>query len=1138
MIKPTLFVGLGTTGTKILKSLRQLMAEEYTRAGLPVFRYIAIETDGDERGEDPSLMSTERQKDYEQITVISATIDDTGPIHLRLTPGHPLHMPQLAEWLNPQLLDFAQSFQAGASNIRMAGRLCLWENWAQMQDTLFRARDAIIAPATTQETVDILNQHYAAQGQVPEGQLVDANAINVYVVGSLCGGSCSGMLTDVAYFFRNLLSGNEANRIYGIFTMYDKEQATGHQDTAVRGANCYASLSELNYYNHANTTYDVTFPSGHSVGNPTQKPFDYTMLVSRGGKIPNLKFTLPGGGFDEEGLNLMVALNLFAESAGDTDGDKEAIRTDWESYPGYGNLKPVQEGEIATMVRCLASFGLTAVWYPKYRIASAAACLISQKLCENWRGAHVPKATSVADAAQEWNTMLRGNMDVLTSPEGQQPLKSRIETLLSQARQEFGRETTTAQQLENRLRAFPRDEDGPFRDKFDQGGQYFELMEMQVVECKKKFSEALAATLNNQLARIDFQGTYGLGDVRAFFQALDGRIQDTIIKNCRERLPTLNLNGLDFGPMHSAENNLWTKLIWLQGKSIDAHRKELLDDYCRLISGNPDSIYVLLRNYFLRPVLQEVREELGFGVQPRHTDGPNPPQTIKQRLDQVATHLGNCIRKFEEDYDFAVNAPKSECVKIVANNPQNRIDVDADTLRHQIAGMDTHGRLLEGRTMREFLERSSEDITRQMTETFRQLALEQIQVDAVVTKAQELLTDRSNDIGNLASRSNPYQTFRSVYQPFALAIPPKIIFGHDPTGNALSTLRHELTGPNLDFPRLGPSSVDHLLFFYQEEAGFALDDLESYQTLKQHFEQSQATYGHRTHQNPDLFDLELHHKSERLKRWCQALTRLVPEIRSSVNSEAFADVFRPHPGRYVFEYYVDGLVQTLGLSDDSEGIKKLSRQENGAHYDDFIKAVQSKFAQLGRENVNAVINQLLKDVANLDARRKLSEFYGAFLDEVYPDGGVAPPKTDLFEEHFRNAGQQTHAEPAAAPSPPQSSPNPESATTANPHGPANDFQEVTSQEETYAAGNFTGTVSENVQEHVDDETATSHENNGDDESVWAEGEPAEESVQTAEPPEAVADDESPSEPPPESAQESKTPSGRFSVADVDPKQLK
>ena len=45
MIRPTLFIGLGTTGTNILKKLRELMSEEYGHAGLPIFRYISIETD-------------------------------------------------------------------------------------------------------------------------------------------------------------------------------------------------------------------------------------------------------------------------------------------------------------------------------------------------------------------------------------------------------------------------------------------------------------------------------------------------------------------------------------------------------------------------------------------------------------------------------------------------------------------------------------------------------------------------------------------------------------------------------------------------------------------------------------------------------------------------------------------------------------------------------------------------------------------------------------------------------------------------------------------------------------------------------------------------------------------------------------
>ena len=44
MIKPTIFIGLGTTGAYILKVLRELMSEEYGNGGLPIFRYVAIET--------------------------------------------------------------------------------------------------------------------------------------------------------------------------------------------------------------------------------------------------------------------------------------------------------------------------------------------------------------------------------------------------------------------------------------------------------------------------------------------------------------------------------------------------------------------------------------------------------------------------------------------------------------------------------------------------------------------------------------------------------------------------------------------------------------------------------------------------------------------------------------------------------------------------------------------------------------------------------------------------------------------------------------------------------------------------------------------------------------------------------------
>ena len=222
MIKPTLFVGLGTTGTNILKTLRLLMSEEYRDSGLPIFRYVSIETREAETGDNPRQF-----KDYEQISVVNATIEDTVPIQRKLDSDQPgsVYNPHLKDWLNPLLLNQIQSFKDGAGNIRMAGRLCLWENWEEIRRILSSARNDIIDHANIQRTQEILTKHYEAKDLDVPNQLVDQDGINAYIVGTLCGGSCSGMFIDMAYFIGNLLGGNNANNVYGVFTMFDRISA-------------------------------------------------------------------------------------------------------------------------------------------------------------------------------------------------------------------------------------------------------------------------------------------------------------------------------------------------------------------------------------------------------------------------------------------------------------------------------------------------------------------------------------------------------------------------------------------------------------------------------------------------------------------------------------------------------------------------------------------------------------------------------------------------------------------------------------------------------------------------------------------------------------------------------------------------
>ena len=451
MIRPTLFIGLGTTGTNILKRLRELLSEEYGRAGLPIFRYIAIETDGAMEVENTSQM-----KDYEQINLVSATIENFDTIKLKLDPNDPDYSPQWADWLNPDLLNFALNFKAGAANIRMAGRLCLWENWNEMRSTVLKAFDAIIAPATTKEANRILAQHCQNKGLPADNATVGGN-IHIYLVGSLCGGTCSGMMIDMAYFCRNLLGGKDGNEVHGIFTMHDEGiAATATAQTAVHAANCYGGLWELNYYNNSKIPYEVTFPDNLTAKEPNKNPFDDTMLVSRSSVGPTYKFVDQHGNFDEDGLNLMLALHLFAETAGDTFGLKKAIGIDGKALPGYGNLKVGKNNKNTVMSRFLASLGLTAVWYPKYRIASASAALVNQRLCEKWIAANSPEINIVNDTKQEWQNILGENVQTLANPKGLQPLKGQIGKLLRDASTKF--QSAPADDLKSLMQNYPEDE--------------------------------------------------------------------------------------------------------------------------------------------------------------------------------------------------------------------------------------------------------------------------------------------------------------------------------------------------------------------------------------------------------------------------------------------------------------------------------------------------------------------------------------------------------------------------------------------------------------------------------------------------------------------------------------------------------
>ena len=324
-IRPTLYVGLGTTGVEILNYLRELNLNEYGQAGLPIFRYVSIETDENNTGKRPHIDGSNRiygwhengvpkiqkglkPKPYEVNDVIHTSIPYTEPIRERIDPYSPVYDEHLAKWLDEGILD-SESVKlagAGAGNLRMAGRLSLWENWNNtVRPKLSQAYHAFLHPDGKNNAEGFLENHF--NGTIE----VDNQKHNVFIVGTLCGGTCSGMLLDIAYYFRYI--GNADTRIYGIFTMYNEGLALGG-DSTILLANCYASLVELDYYKRPKTQYQVRFPNGSYI-DTDEAPFHIATFLSAT-NMSNWNCVNSDGLFDRTQLNRMAAKDLFARSLG------------------------------------------------------------------------------------------------------------------------------------------------------------------------------------------------------------------------------------------------------------------------------------------------------------------------------------------------------------------------------------------------------------------------------------------------------------------------------------------------------------------------------------------------------------------------------------------------------------------------------------------------------------------------------------------------------------------------------------------------------------------------------------------------------------------------------------------------------
>lgn len=347
----TLVIGLGSTGTEICNRLVQRLNWEY--GGLdqaPWVRFLTIETNNTystplrERGDFYPLGLDSNA--YAQIV------------------GHPegQYRIRLEDWADMDTLRRQKDTEGGAGNVRMIGRLTFLHepNFTRIKravlDRLTALRDLKEDQATAQRGKRL-------DGSNPPVTFDAGGQVRVFVVGTLVGGTGSGLLPDFGYFLRSVPM-REEEKTVGIFTLPHEGLTSAVSDRADRlKRNAYHALMELNHYFQARADElpPIAYPDG-TEARLDREPYDLPFLV-----VPSA----PTGPAEQQ-LSSLVADRIFMNIVNPTtDPFSKSVDA------------PMPDRDHQAHVFC--SFGLSTIEFPAQQVAEACASKLHERALAEWQ---------------------------------------------------------------------------------------------------------------------------------------------------------------------------------------------------------------------------------------------------------------------------------------------------------------------------------------------------------------------------------------------------------------------------------------------------------------------------------------------------------------------------------------------------------------------------------------------------------------------------------------------------------------------------------------------------------------------------------------------------------------------------------
>ena len=350
-LKPTILVGFGTSGAKIVEAVQQYMYETFKLNSLPIFGYIAIETD-----KRYAEARTPKKSDIRLLRLDSGGGGGDFKSYSHLLEQLKYRKLEL-DWVSDEVIPLLKAKGEGAGNVRLAGRLLLWGHFETVYKAIAEARMQITRDSAINETRRILQEKF----QFSEEQIQIDNKPIAIVAGTLLGGSCSGAFIDLGHLVRHIVQIPEGttDEIYGLFLTAPTDLHESARDQLM--ANCYGALEEHDYFLDSANTYHATWPYNNIIYTKNIRPYAYTYFVSQdyGTTDPPIKSVT--------GLYKLAGLKLFCDLIG-VEGLRAPQIVNHFSRGWPPNF----------------TFGMAVITHPKYSLSEYVSCQVSSRLCERW----------------------------------------------------------------------------------------------------------------------------------------------------------------------------------------------------------------------------------------------------------------------------------------------------------------------------------------------------------------------------------------------------------------------------------------------------------------------------------------------------------------------------------------------------------------------------------------------------------------------------------------------------------------------------------------------------------------------------------------------------------------------------------